>query len=72
MDCSPPGTSVHGILQERILEWVAMPQRIFLTQGLNPSPPHCRQIVYHLSHQGNLYNYYRTHLIFINFGVRAH
>ena len=25
MDCSPPGTSVHGILQERILEWVAMP-----------------------------------------------
>ena len=24
MDCSPPGTSVHGILQERILEWVAM------------------------------------------------
>ena len=25
MDCSPPGSSVHGILQERILEWVAMP-----------------------------------------------
>ena len=25
MDCSPPGFSVHGILQERILEWVAMP-----------------------------------------------
>ena len=24
-DCSPPGSSVHGILQERILEWVAMP-----------------------------------------------
>ena len=24
MDCSPPGSSVHGILQERILEWVAM------------------------------------------------
>ena len=25
MDCSPPGSSVHWILQARILEWVAMP-----------------------------------------------
>ena len=25
MDCSPPGSSVHGILQARILEWAAMP-----------------------------------------------
>ena len=25
MDCSPPGSSVHGILLARILEWVAMP-----------------------------------------------
>ena len=25
MDCSPPGSSVHGMLQARILEWVAMP-----------------------------------------------
>ena len=25
MHCSPPGSSVHGILQARILEWVAMP-----------------------------------------------
>ena len=25
MDCSPPGSSVHGTLQVRILEWVAMP-----------------------------------------------
>jgi len=24
MDCSPPGSSVHGILQTRILEWVAI------------------------------------------------
>ena len=24
-DCSPPGSSVHGILQARTLEWVAMP-----------------------------------------------
>ena len=25
MDCSPPGSSVHGILQARILEWVTIP-----------------------------------------------
>ena len=25
MDCGPPGPSVHGVLQSRILEWVAMP-----------------------------------------------
>ena len=24
MDCSPPGSSVHGILQARILEWIAI------------------------------------------------
>jgi len=24
MDCSPPGSSVHGILQARILDWVAI------------------------------------------------
>ena len=37
MDCSPPGASVHGILQARILEWVVtfLLQGIFLTQGLN-------------------------------------
>ena len=25
MDCSPPGSSIHGILQASILEWVAIP-----------------------------------------------
>ena len=25
VDCSPPGSSVHGILQARMLEWVAIP-----------------------------------------------
>ena len=28
-------------------------QSIFPTQGLNPSFPHCRQILYHLRHQGS-------------------
>ena len=38
MDCSPPGSSVPGILQARILEWVAMPSsgEIFLTQESSP------------------------------------
>ena len=31
----------------------ALLQGIFLTQELNPGLPHCRQIPYHLSHQGN-------------------
>ena len=53
-DYSQPGSSVHGILHARILEWVAIPfsRGIFLTQGLNPGLPLCRQILYHLSHQG--------------------
>ena len=25
VDCGPPGSSVHGIFQARILEWVAIP-----------------------------------------------
>ena len=37
MDCSLPGSSVHGILQARILEWIAFSfQGIFLPQGSNP------------------------------------
>ena len=38
MDCSLPDSSVHGISQARILEWVAISfsRGIFLTQGLNP------------------------------------
>ena len=92
MDFSLPGSSVHGILQARILEWEAVPfsgdlsnpeikprsptlwvdsllseqpgkpkktgvgglsllQGILLTQGLNQSLLHCRQILYQLSYQ---------------------
>ena len=51
MDSSPPGSSVHGILQARILEWLAISllQGIFPTQGLNLGLLHCREILYHLS-----------------------
>ena len=50
MDCSPPGSSVHEILQARILEWAAVSSPGNL---LNPGLLHCRQILYHLRHQGN-------------------
>ena len=30
MDCSPPGSSVHGICQARVLEWVAIAFSIFV------------------------------------------
>ena len=57
--------SVHRILQARILEWVlwrtpildlwrrSLLQGIFLTQRSNSGLLHCRQILYHLSDQGN-------------------
>ena len=37
IDCSQPGSSVHGSLQTRIVEWVVMPssREIFPTQGFN-------------------------------------
>ena len=45
-----------GVLQAKILEWVAMPSSsgIFPVQELNPGLLHCTQILYHLSHQGRL------------------
>ena len=54
VDCSPPGSSVHGMLQARILEWGATPfsRGVFPTQGWNPGLLHCRWILYCLSHQG--------------------
>ena len=50
MDCK-----VHGTLQARTLEWVAIPfsRGSFPIQGLNPSLLHCRRILYQLRHQGS-------------------
>ena len=48
VDCSPPGSSIHGISQAKILEWVAISfsrgssRRRDLKLGLL----HCRQILY--------------------------
>ena len=39
MDCSPPGSSVHGILQARILEWIAFPSGDLPNPGIEPRSP---------------------------------
>ena len=39
MDCSLPGSFVHGILQARILEWVAMPSSRGSSLGFEPGSP---------------------------------
>ena len=53
MDCSPPGSSLHGDSPDKNtgVGGHALLQGIFPTQGLNPSLLHCRQIAYCLSHQ---------------------
>ena len=51
--CNPINYTVHGILQAKILKWVAVPfsREIVPTQGSNPGFPQCSRILYHLSHQ---------------------
>ena len=52
MDCSPPGSSTHGIFQAKVPEWVAMPfSRDLPDPGSNSGLLHCRQILYHLGLQ---------------------
>ena len=52
IDCSPPGSSLHGILQARILEWVA----ISFSRG--SSQPRDRTQVSHIA--GRLFNLWAT------------
>ena len=58
MDYSPPSISVHGILQARIPEWVAI---LFSRLSFKPRDQtwvcllHYRQIPHHLSQQGSSY-----------------
>ena len=57
MDCSPPGSSVHGDspAENTGVGCHAFLQGIFPNQGSNPGLPHYRRILYHLSHQGTPY-----------------
>ena len=54
--CDPMDCTVHGILQTRILEWVAFPfsrGSSQQTQRSNPDLRQCRWILYQLSHRGS-------------------
>ena len=54
MDCSLPGSSVHGISQARILEWLPFPSPGDLPNPeSNPGLLHYRQILYQLSYEGS-------------------
>ena len=55
MDCSLPGSSVHGDSPGKNagVGCHSFLQGIFPTQGLNPGLPHCRWILYQLNHQGS-------------------
>ena len=59
MDCTPPGSSIHGILQAWILEWVAIP----FSRGSSWPRDQTwvshisKQIHYCLNHQGSTYMY---------------
>ena len=68
MDCSLPGSSVHGIFQARGLEWGShfLLQGIFPTQGSNLGLLHCKQMLYPLSHQGSP----MRHLEVVKFTIR--
>ena len=57
IDCGPPGSSVHGILQAKILEWVAIRfSKDLSNPGSDPGFLHCRQVFYCPSHRGSSYN----------------
>ena len=55
MDCSPPSSSVHGDSPGKNtgVGSLSLLQGTFPTQGWKPGLPHCRQILYQLSHKGS-------------------
>ena len=57
MDHSPPGSSVHGILQTRILEWAAMP-----SSSRGSSQPRDQTHVSCISCTGSRVLYHKRHL----------
>ena len=57
IDCSPPGSSVHGISQARVLEWIA----ISYSKGLNPHLLHWQVDSLPLHHLGS--PMYTLHLL---------
>ena len=68
VDCNPPGSSVHGITQARILEWVAISLSSVSSQPRDQTCVSCvgRQVLYHLSHHGSLQTSYKGKKELIN------
>ena len=64
MDCSLPGSSIHGIFQARVLEWVpiSFSRGVSQTQGLNPCLLHWQVDSLPRSHQGSPTLCYRCHI----------
>ena len=60
MDCNPPGSSVHGISQARILEWVAISFSRVYSQLSNPCLLRWQAESLPLSHQGSPWHIYST------------
>ena len=62
LDGSLPGSFVHGIFPGKStgVGCHLLLQRIFLIQGSNLGLPHCRQMLYHVSHQGSPSHAVRT------------
>ena len=68
IDCNLPDFSVRRIFPGKNsgVRSHSLLQVIFLTQGLKPGLLYCRQILYHLSHQGSflLYDYHKASVQF--------
>jgi len=59
MGCSLPSSSVHGIFQAIVLEWIVISFSGDLPDpGIEPGLPNCRQTLYRLSHQGSTRSIY--------------
>ena len=72
VDCIPPGSSVHGILQARILEWVAMPSSRGSSQPRGQTCVSCfscigRQVLYHQRHLGSPIIKYILYIIYTTY-----
>ena len=71
MDCSPPGSSIHGVFQARVLEWVAISFSRGSSQPwrTNPGLPHRGQTLYRLSHK-SLHQLFNQHFLSNQHGMR--
>ena len=63
MDCSPPRSSVLGILQARILEWFAISSSRGSSQSLSCISCNGRRILYHCRHLGSPSPPYPAHTL---------